>query len=123
MPWVYQQSTGRLTFNGAFVATGYAGHNSNGQLGRNNPALDNVPDIGPLPRGRYTIGSAFNNPPTGPLSMRLAPDPSNSMHGRSDFLIHGDDAQHDASRGCIIMAHEVRVQIAASPDRSLDVIA
>lgn len=40
------------------------------------------------------------------------------------FLIHGDSIKHpdDASKGCIIAPHDVREQIANSPDRDLRVV-
>jgi hypothetical protein len=46
------------------------------------------------------------------------------MFGRSGFLIHGDSIIRPgtASRGCIILAREIREQIAASGDADLEVV-
>jgi hypothetical protein len=93
--WTFHQSTGQLSRDGVHVATGYAGHGA----GVDNPAMENVPNIGPLPQGTYTIGPEFTHPHTGPLSMRLEPDASNEMFGRGGFLLHGDNATHTAKRG------------------------
>lgn len=121
MPWAYSQTSGSMTFNGAGVATGYSGNGA----GLNNPALQNDPDVGPIPQGNYTIGAAHADPEKGPVVMALTPDPANQMFGRDGFLIHGDNPEmnHTASKGCIILARPFRQQIAASADRVLIVIA
>ena len=66
MEWVWKQSTGELFLRGSPVttpfATGYAGYGE----GRNNPDMQCVQDIGPIPRGGYTMGLA-------PLSLPLTP--------------------------------------------------
>jgi len=121
MPWVYQQSTGELTYGGAIVGRGYSGR---GEC-KNNSAKQSVPMEGPIPCGTYTIGDVFDSESHGPVAMRLTPDPSNEMFGRSGFLIHGDSvkAPGTASEGCIIMSRPVRLAVAASPERVLQVIA
>jgi hypothetical protein len=121
MPWSYSQSTGNMSLDGAFVGTGYSGNGA----GLNNPALQNDPDVGPIPQGSYTIGPAHQDPEKGPVVMALAFDPANQMFGRDGFLIHGDNPamNHTASKGCIILARNFRQQIAASPDRVLIVTA
>ena len=43
-----------------------------------------------------------------PIAFPLTPDSDNNMYGRSGFMIHGDNAQNDASQGCIIMPRDVR---------------
>ncbi len=53
--------------------------------------------------------------------MRLAPNDGHDMHGRDGFLIHGDNQVHDASNGCIILAHDLREKIAASKDRIIEI--
>lgn len=117
MPWSYSQSTGALSLDGTFIGTGYSG---NGE-GLDNPDFQNVPDVGPIPEGTYTIGPASTHPGKGPVVMALDPDPSNEMFGRSGFLIHGDTAamNHTASDGCIILSRDIREQIAASEDTVL----
>lgn len=120
MAWVYQQGTGRLYRNGRLVATGYAGKGN----GKNNPEMQNVQMVGPLPRGTYSItGAPFRHPTTGIYSIRLEPNSGNAMHGRSGFLIHGDSRQRpgDASNGCIILPRNIRETIWNSGDRQVEV--
>lgn len=118
MPWTYCQSSGQLRQNNELVATGYSGCGD----GRNNPAEQAVPNVGPIPQGRYSIGVEFNAPVQGPCTMRLTPEGHDAL-GRDGFLIHGDNATHDASTGCIVLPPEAREQIAASADRELEVVA
>jgi hypothetical protein len=116
--WTYKQSTGELSHDGAHVATGYSGHGA----GRNNPALEGVARVGPLPRGFYTIGPAHDTALHGPVVMALTPDPGQDEHGRDAFLMHGDKKNHDASLGCLIYDPLTRRKVAASPDRRLHCI-
>ncbi len=119
MSWTYQQSTGEMTSPNGAVSTGYSGHGD----GKNNPDMQDVPKIGPIPQGLYTIGPSYTDPHKGPCVMRLTPDPDNEMFGRAGFLIHGDNPQHDASEGCIIQGPTTRHAIAASTDKRLEVIS
>jgi hypothetical protein len=119
--WVYQQSTGRLTRDGALIGIGYAGYGE----GQNNPALQHVRDTGPLPQGTWRI-----LPPQhpvghlGPLAMPLEPV-AGEMFRRDDFLIHGDSTARNrtASTGCIVLAMDIRRLILDSGDTELTVIA
>ncbi|EPR9081487.1 hypothetical protein ACU9CW_002015 [Cronobacter dublinensis] len=61
MTWIYHQSSGKLFRNGKLMGTGYAGKDA----GKNAPNLQGTADIGPLPRGKYTIGAPFHHPHTG----------------------------------------------------------
>lgn len=91
---------------------------------KNDPHAQSRPGEGPIPQGKYTIGSPFNNiGKTGPYSIRLQPDPHNRMFGRSAFLIHGDSLKHpdNASEGCIIANLRTRHEIVLSGDRVLEV--
>jgi hypothetical protein len=114
MPWNYSQSTGTLTRDNQFVATGYSG----AAAGRNNPAEQAVPNLGPIPQGLYRIGPPFDAVRQGPCVMRLTPLGHDAL-GRDGFLIHGDNLTHNASTGCIILPRATREAIAASPDRDL----
>jgi hypothetical protein len=118
--WTYSQSTGHLTHNGESVGTGYSGHGA----GRNNPAEENVKNVGPIPKGEYTIGPAYTDPVRGPIVMRLTPSGGQNMFGRDGFLIHGDNSKMDgsASDGCIILGPTIREQISKSTDRKLTVV-
>jgi hypothetical protein len=121
MPWSYHQATGQMLFNGSLVATGYSGHGP----GLNNPAMQDDPDIGPIPVGTYTIGPQHFEKGKGPVVMALTPNPFNQMFGRDGFLIHGDNPamDHSASHGCIILGPGFRKQISGSSDRTLIVTA
>lgn len=125
--WTYSQSSGRLTQDGVLVANGYAGGNlGQNPEGRNNPNLQFVHNIGPLPQGSYTIGPPREGTHLGPYALPLTPNPANQMHTRSGFYIHGDRAPtfppYSASEGCIVVSYPVRVQIWKSGDHKLDVI-
>lgn len=120
MTWQYVQLTGELSCDGEFEGTGYSGTAE----GRNNPTQEHVPNIGPIPEGSYKIGAAYDDiGGLGPCVMHLDPLPGTDTFGRSAFRIHGDNANHDASHGCIILGPAIRRKIAASPDRMLVVVS
>lgn len=117
----YDQKSGELRDdNGKLIGIGYAGHG----LGKNNPEMEDVKNVGPLPKGAYIILSPHDSGNTGPFTMSLMPDPSNKMYGRGGFAIHGDSIKEPgtASNGCIIMPRRVREQIWKSNDKYLEVI-
>lgn len=119
--WTYVQHTGEFLHNGLQVATGYSGCG----LGKNNPDLQYVSGVGPLPCGTFDIGPSTNSAHTGQHIMHLTPNPATQeMFGRGDFEIHGDSKEHPgmASHGCIILPLLVREQITASGDTKLEVI-
>jgi hypothetical protein len=122
MVWQYQQSTGELSQDGNYIATGYSGNTS----GLDNPSEEFIKNIGPIPQGIYTIGEP-REPVNilGPIAMPLDPDPSNDMEGRDGFFIHGDNAEenHTASDGCIILSRDIRDMINESEDKTLIVVA
>jgi hypothetical protein len=120
MPWTYSQSTGRLRHNGVLVGRGYSGHGLTAAGGRDNPAMQNVPNQGPIPQGQWRIGPAHRDPHKGPVVMRLTPV-GHSTFGRSGFLIHGNNTANNASEGCIILGPALRRQIAHSGDNVLTV--
>lgn len=118
--WIYSQSNGSLRGSTiGVVAHGYAGAGD----GKNNPEMDQVPNVGPLPVGKYTIGRPYNSSHS-PYTLRLTPDPTNVMHGRSGFLIHGDSIANPgtASQGCIILPRAIRQKIFESGDHDLQVV-
>jgi hypothetical protein len=90
---------------------GYSGFHE----GKNNPDMEDVHDVGPIPRGDYAIGAPFDSPTHGPLAIPLTPLSRTQTFGRSGFLMHGDSIEHpgEASHGCIIMPHYVREHVAA----------
>jgi RHS repeat-associated protein len=132
--WAYQQSTGTVSLKAGSdtvvtVGKAYSGHGK----GLNSPdsqATSEAKDkqnAGPIPQGNYTIGKQqLNTTGSGtqlPGSMRLTPDPGNTMFGRGGFLIHGDNSAHNssASEGCIVAAPAIRNQIGGSGVSSLEV--
>lgn len=124
--WTFENGTGRLLDTaGTFIEQGYAGGDQGLRPeGINAPEYQYTPDIGPLPVGLYTIGTAVEHTQLGPDAIPLTPDPSNDMRGRRGFYIHGDKigAPGCASDGCIILSHATRLLLMASTDRQISVI-
>ncbi|MDR3720109.1 MAG: DUF2778 domain-containing protein [Candidatus Acidoferrales bacterium] len=120
--WTYAQKTGELQQDGKHVANGYSGAG----VGKNNPAMQQVPNVGPIPRGDWTIaGPPVNTHDHGPYVLALKPAPTTETFGRSGFLVHGDSIESlgCASHGCVIMPRPVREQVWNSGDRDLKVVA
>lgn len=120
--WKYSQSTGDLTSpEGAKISRGYSGNGP----GRNNPNLQNVRGVGPIPQGLYQIGWQYMDGQKGPCVMRLLPFQDTETFGRDGFLIHGDSikAPGSASHGCIILGRPIREHLATSKFRNLEVTA
>lgn len=117
--WTYTLISGRMT-NGTISGNGYSGHDPH----KNDIGAQNIPNVGPIPVGKYTIGPPFTHPACGPVSMRLSPEPGNQMFDRAGFLIHGDSISRPgrASDGCIILPRDIRQQIADSDDNDLTVV-
>jgi len=113
MSWAYSQSTGVLTWNGAVAGAGYSGVGG----GRNNPFLQRLSFIGPIPQGNYDIGSPNDTPDHGPFVLPLTPRLGTITFGRSGFTIHGD--LNDFSQGCTILSLVLRHRIWSSGDRKL----
>ncbi len=120
MTWKYEQATGMLSLNEREVSIGYSG----AAEGKNNPELQDVQNIGPIPAGLYVIGEPRDTETHGPFVLDLTPDPDNEMFGRSAFLMHGDSKSHPgtASKGCIIQPRTVREYVVESGDRQLVVV-
>jgi hypothetical protein len=119
--WTYVQSTGDLQQDGTKIATGYSGFDN----GKNNPSMQAVPNVGPIPQGDWTIvGPPANTPDHGPFVLRLEPAARTNTFGRSGFLMHGDSIESPgcASHGCVIMPRPVREQVWNSGDTDLEVV-
>ena len=126
MPWIYEQTTGKLfTPTGIYAATGYAGGNcGKNPEGKNNPDMQNVKSIGPLPCGLYRMGEVIQQSHLGPFAIPLFPDPNNEMFGRGSFYVHGDtNPPGNASEGCIIQARVIREKMYSSDDKQIQVVA
>lgn len=121
MAWVYEQASGRLEKDCVLVSYGYSGHDE----GRNNPDMEEVVGVGPIPRGKYNISAPMDTQSHGPYVLGLLPQDPAAMFGRSGFLIHGDSKEHpgEASKGCIILPRQIREQIWESGDHELEVVA
>ena len=124
--WVYAQASGELSRDddAAVVSTGYSGSGE----GKNNPAMQQIHDVGPIPRGIWHIGDpecVETVGPHGPFVLPLTPADGTETFGRSGFLCHGDSYNHpgQASHGCIVLNRHVREAIAASHDQLLKVVA
>lgn len=115
--WTYEQAEGVLFHDGKYVGQGYSGHAE----GKNNPAKEDAKSIGPIPRGKYVIGRSYKHPNLGPVVMNLDPVGHDAL-GRTDFRIHGDNLQGDASHGCIIMSRPIRKEVSESGDTELTVV-
>jgi hypothetical protein len=124
MTWIFSTTTGDLTQNGTVIGHGFSGYGT----GLMDPDLEMVQDVGPIPRGSWTIGPFFDDPEKGPLVADLTPSPDTDVYGRSGFMLHGDTAADVengtqlASHGCIVLARSIRELIAASGDAELQVI-
>lgn len=121
--WIWCSATGALLdMRRKCQSYGYAGKNS----GINNPSLEHVPNVGPIPQGLYTIQEPIaQHPELGPYVLRLVPHESNVMYGRSAFCIHGDRKSglpKSASEGCIILGPMTRREIWESGDHDLRVV-
>lgn len=119
--WRFSQRRGDfIRPDGSTAAVGYAGNG----LGKNNPEMQHVQGVGPLPRGRYRMRPPINTPTHGPYVIWLDPAPTNEMFGRSAFGIHGDSVKHPgtASLGCVCVARAARVEAWESGDHELEVV-
>ena len=81
--------------------------------GKNNPDMQDVRCVGPLPRGVYNILPPVTHPHLGPFAMQLEPVQGNEMFGRDAFYWHGpsQDTAHygQESMGCVISDRGSRV--------------
>lgn len=119
----YHQNPPQMLINGVGVHPQliYAGHGP----GLNNPAMQNVKGIGPLPKGQYKIVQWDDyHGALGAMVAILVAYPTNLMFGRSLFRIHGDNsaANYTASDGCIVMDHVSRQKVRDSHETILEVV-
>jgi hypothetical protein len=125
--WTYEQATGRLSHNGLRHTVGYSGFGE----GKNNPAMQDHRDLGPCPRGQFTL-ELITGPDGQPCDyerkkapvFRIVPKPGTEMFGRAGFLLHGDSisAPGTASHGCVIENHIERMAILESGDTDFEVV-
>jgi RHS repeat-associated protein len=130
LDWQYSQSTGQLTYinnqteASKQVGIGYSGNGP----GLNNPDMQNVLNIGPIPAGTYKIGPQQdyirNDGTTLYGAMTLTPQTGTNTFGRAGFLFHGDNdtGNQTASEGCPVLSRPIRNQIGNSGDPILRVV-
>ena len=93
--------------------------------GKNNPEMQQVANVGPIPAGEWAIqGPPVDTTGHGPYVLKLDPAPYTETFGRSGFLMHGDSKEHPgcASEGCVILPRDVREKVWESGDRELQVV-
>lgn len=115
----YTQKDGEITEGPLILGHGYSGNG----IGLNNPDMEATPDVGPIPRGGWAIVTWHDTyEDKGPCVAELQPV-GHDAHGRTGFLIHGDNAAMDnsASHGCIIANHDIRQKLRDSGDLKLEV--
>jgi lipoprotein-anchoring transpeptidase ErfK/SrfK len=116
----YPQTTGHITQEGYVIASGYSGH----KAGLFNPVMQSVHDVGPIPRGNYTLRQIrdpeeIKRLKLGPVVYYCEPEGTDWgggvgtywtatmpwMFGRNAFYIHWDNVQcnYTASHGCIVL--------------------
>lgn len=125
MTWKWDQSAGELTRDGKAISRGYSGK----CRGKNNPALQGLRGIGPIPAGRWKIVERYDSANVGPHALKLFADDgrlddTHAETGRGAFRIHGDSIKNPgtASNGCIILPRSIREMIWKSGDRDLVVV-
>jgi RHS repeat-associated protein len=93
--------------------TGYSGAGA----GRNNPNMQDIVDVGPIPQGCWIVGAPTGSRGTGPYSLPLTPLPGNDVFNTprdpNSFLIHGPNANrpNDSSNGCPVIDRPSRQAI------------
>lgn len=119
--WTYHQLSGLLEHNGQEVDFGWCGC----QDGINIPGMQAIPNVGPIPRGNYTIiGPPQDTTTHGPFVLKISAKPGTNTFGRSGFLIHGASSSSPAtsSEGCLIFPRATRQKIWESNDFDLQVV-
>jgi hypothetical protein len=119
--WQYAVTSGTVYRDGAKIGKGYSGHPPH----RNKVADEALHDLGPLPRGYWTVtGLPYDSPLLGPFVLALVAKEGTETFGRDGFRIHGDSKSQPgmASHGCICVDRSVRETIWNSSDRDLVVI-
>lgn len=119
--WRYEQSSGAIFHNDDSIGMGYSGHGA----GLNNPALEQLRNVGPIPKGIYDISEPEDVPHLGKTVMQLIPASGTDDFGRTGFYWHGDDihkpGEYCASDGCIVSSLAIRQQVGTSNDSVLEV--
>ena len=106
-PYTYSQ-TGHhfygVSYDGSYIDTYGCCSGQSGSC-RNNPSCQCQVSVGPLPQGTYTLGNMMTFKGMS-YCYELYPASTNSMCGRSGFLIHGGSCSGNPSEGCIVIENE-----------------
>lgn len=122
MSWYYEQATGKIYLpGGAMLALGYSGNGP----GKNNPAMQEVENVGPIPVGSWVMSAPRDTTHHGPYAMPLTPMQDTNTFGRSAFMCHGDSIPHpgEASEGCIVLPRFARQRLWESGVHVIEVIS
>lgn len=106
-PYTYSQSGHHFygtAYDGSYIDTYGCCSGQSGSC-RNNPSCQCQVSVGPLPQGTYSLGNMMTFKGM-PYCYELYPASSNSMCGRSGFLIHGGSCSGNPSEGCIVIENE-----------------
>lgn len=116
--YCYDQTSGLLSKDGVGISIGYSGFG----VGKNNGLYQAIPNVGPIPRGLWDIGTPYNSDTHGPVCLPLTP--RHDACGRTSFIIHGNGTHNpgEASRGCICIDRTARELIAVGEDHQLMVV-
>ena len=106
-PYTYSQSGHHFygtAYDGTYIDTTGCCSGQSGSC-RNNPDCQCKVSVGPLPQGTYSLSNMMTFKGM-PYCYELYPSSSNSMCGRSGFLIHGGACSGNPSEGCIVIENE-----------------
>lgn len=105
--YTYSQSGHHFSgpaYDGSYIDTTGCCSGQSGSC-RNNPSCQCQVSVGPLPQGTYSLGNMMTFKGM-PYCYELYPASSNSMCGRSGFLIHGGGCSGNPSEGCIVIENQ-----------------
>ena len=115
----YEQSNGSVWLvNGQYdlpLAEGYAGRG----LHRDRPESQCLKNEGPLPQGVYSM-RVLGNPNFAAPAIKLVAIEGTDLCGRSGFWVHGNNAENDASHGCVVLDRAARRVLASLIDLGFD---
>jgi hypothetical protein len=100
--WTFSQLGHLYAPGGALVTECYSGYGA----GKNNPELEQVRDMGPIPRGFWrVVGRPYTSKALGPYVLELEPEHGTLTFSRTEFRINGDAKARPgtASHGCIVL--------------------
>ncbi|WP_160172464.1 tlde1 domain-containing protein [Caballeronia sordidicola] len=126
--WLYEQKSGHLFWSGTPVVTPIATGYSGAGTPKNNPDMQCVSELGPIPQGYYDIGDPVTIAAGAheiPYAVPLTPAKGTDTCKRTGFYFHGESRTSPqwASAGCIIVGLDIRKKIVQSGDRVLHVVA